>query len=136
MDLKPLPLCSTLEQYQRQAEELLEGHKAGDPHAIKIFHEKHPRFLDAKIRWLPKNLPDSEIKSAALGLGDAQLAIARWYDFQSWPALAKYVVSVTRDGAPVIQFESAVEAVITGDAAALQSLLRENPELLRARSTR
>ena len=33
-------------------------------------------------------------------------------------------------------FESAVEAVITGDAAALQSLLGENPELVGARSTR
>jgi len=136
MELKPLPFRSTLDDYQAQADELLEGHRAGDPQAIRIFHEKLPRFLDAKIRWLPKNLPNSEIQNAALDLGDAQLAIARWYDFQSWPALAKYVVSVTRDGGSVFQFESAVEAVITGDAVALESLVRKNPELLRARSTR
>src|SRR5579863_9417553 len=123
MGLKQLPFRAALEQYEAQAEELLEGHKAGDPQAIKIFHEKHPRFLDAKIRWLPRNLPDSEIQNAPLGIGDAQLAIARWYDFQSWPALAKYVVAVTRDGGSIFQFESAVEAVITGDAVALESLV-------------
>ena len=34
-----------------------------------------------------------------------------------------------------MKFESAVEAVITGDAATLDQLLREDPELVRARST-
>ncbi len=136
MDLKPLPFCSFLELYEKQAEELLEGHRAGDSEAIKLIHEKHPRFLDSKIPWLPKNLPDSEIRNAALELSDSQLTIARWYDFQNWPALAEYVEAVTRDGSPVFQFESAVEAVITGDLATLESLLRENPGLVRARSTR
>jgi ankyrin repeat protein len=136
MDFKPLPFRSTLDQYQKQAEELLEAHRSGDTQAIRIIHEKHPRFLDSKIPWLPKNLPDSEIQSAAFELADAQLTIARCYDFQSWPALAEYVEAVTRDGSPVFQFESAVESVITGDLATLESLLRGNPELVRARSTR
>src|SRR5438552_10222564 len=136
MEFKPLPFRTTLEQYQKQAEELLEAHGAGDAQAIRIIHEKHPRFLDSKIPWLPKNLPDSEIRSAAFEFADAQLTIARCYDFQSWPALTEYVEAVTRDGSPVFQFESAVEAVITGDLSALESLLGENPELVRARSTR
>ncbi len=136
MDFKPLPFRSTLEQYENQAEELLDAHRSGDSGALRIFHEKHPRFLDAKIPWLPRNLPDSEIQSAALDLDDAQLAIARCYDFQDWPALVDYVEAVTRDGSPVCEFESAVEAVITGDLAALESLLLENPDLVRARSTR
>src|SRR5206468_1495601 len=62
------------------------------------------------------------------------LAIARWYDFESWPRLAEYVEAVTQEGSPVSKFESAVEAVITGDAATLDSLLRE--PLVLARSTR
>ncbi len=136
MDFQPLPFRSTLEQYQKQAEELLEAHSAGDSQAIRILHQKHPRFLDSKIPWLPKDLPDSEIQSAALELADAQLTIARCYDFQSWAALALYVEAVTQAGSPVVQFESAVEAVITGDLAALESVLRGNPELVRARSTR
>jgi ankyrin repeat protein len=136
MDLKPLPFRSTLEQYRQQAGQLLEAQRSGDSPAIRMIHENHPRFLDAKILWLPKNLSDSEIRSAPLDLADAQLAIARWYSFRDWPALAEYVEAVTRDGSPVCQFESAVEAVISGDLATLQSLLRENPELVRARSRR
>ena len=136
MNLEPLPFRSGLGQYQKQAEELLAAHRSGDPDAMRAIHEKHPRFLDSKIPWLPKILPDSEIRSAAFELADAQLTIARWYDFQSWPALAEYVEAVNRDGSPVFQFESAVEAVITGAASTLQSLLLGNPELVRARSTR
>jgi hypothetical protein len=136
MDLKPLPFDSTLDQYQKQAEELLEAHKSGDPQAIRLIHEHHPRFLDSKIPWLPKNLSDSEIQSAPFDLADAQLTVARGHDFQSWQTLAEYVEAVTRAGSPVCQFESAVEAVIAGDLDALESLLRANPELVRARSTR
>lgn len=135
MDLKPLPFRSTLEHYQKQAEELLEAHRSGDSRAIQVFHNNHPRFLDSKIRWLPKDLPDSEIREAGLELADAQLTLARWYDFRDWAALEEYVEAVSRDG-PVFQFEWAVEAVIEGDLAALQSLLRSNPELVRARSMR
>jgi ankyrin repeat protein len=67
---------------------------------------------------------------------DAQLTIARWYSFQNWTALVEYVEAVARDGSPVVQFESAVEAVVAGDLSALESLLRKNPELVRTRSTR
>jgi ankyrin repeat protein len=136
MELKPLPFDSTLEQYQKQAEELLAAHASGDAGAIRIFHERHPRFLDAKIPWLPKDLPESEIRDATLTLADAQLALARWYSFEDWAALAEYADAVTRPGSAVFEFESAVEAVIEGDLAGLRRLLRANPELVRARSTR
>jgi hypothetical protein len=136
MDLKPLPFRSTLEEYRKQAEELLDAHRSGDSQAIRVIHENHPRYLDSKIPWLPKNISDDEIRRAELEFSDAQLTIARWYSFQSWPALAEYVEAVTRKGSPVFRFESAVEAVITGDLAALKSLLRKDPELIRARSTR
>jgi hypothetical protein len=136
MDLTRLSFRSNLEQYQKQAEELLEGYKSGDAEAIRCFKQRHPRFMDPKTAWLPKNVPDSEVRSATLGLADAQLTIARWYDFQSWPALAEYAEAVSREGSAVCQFESAVEMVINGDVSTLERLLREDPELVRARSTR
>ena len=133
-DITPLWFRSSLEEYEKQAEELLEAWRAGDPAAIQLVRHTHPRFLDTRIPWLPKNLSDSEVRSVTLDLADAQLAIARWYDFESWPRLAEYVEAVTQEGSPVSKFESAVEAVITGDAATLDSLLRE--PLVLARSTR
>ena len=136
MDITPLPFRSSLKEYQTQAEDLLAAWGSGDPGAIQLLRTKHPRFLDDRIPWLPKKLPESEIRSAALELADTQLTIARWYDYQSWPALAEYVEAVTRENSPVCQFESAVEAVINGEVAALKSSLREHPELDRARSTR
>src|SRR6476659_4542781 len=123
MDFTCLSFRSNLEEYQKQAEELLEGYKSGDAEVIQCFKQRHPRFMDPKIAWLPKNVPDSEVRSAALGLADAQLTIARWYDFQSWPALAEYADAVSRERSAVCQFESAVETVINGDVSTLERLL-------------
>ena len=135
MDLTAVPFRSPLSTWEQQAESLLAGHRAADPAAINLFHRKHPRFLDRKIKWLPKSIADSEIRDAALSLDDARLAIARFYDFLDWPALAAHVESVSSQG-PVFEFESAVEAVVNGDLAALQDALRRDPALIRARSNR
>jgi len=134
--LEPLPLRSGLPQYQQQAEALLAAHKSGDAEATRVIHHNHPRFLDEKIRWLPKNLSESEIRDAAFDLADAQLTLARWYDFLDWTALTQLVEAVNRDGSPVCRFESAVDAVIAGDLTALGSLLNQDPGLVHMRSTR
>jgi ankyrin repeat protein len=136
VNIAPPPLRGGLDQYEKQADDLLEAWKAADPGAIQIVRQKHPRFLNPEIPWLPKNMSESEVRSVTLERSDAQLTVARWYDFESWPQLVDYVNAVTQDGSPVSQFESAVEAVIDGDFATLASLLREHPELVRARSTR
>src|SRR5882757_6396746 len=125
MDLQPVPFRSPLSSYERQAEGLLAGHRAADPAAIDLFHRKHPRFLDEKIKWRPKFIADSEIRDAALSLDDARLAIARYYDFLDWPSLAAYVEAVSQESY-VFEFESAVEAVINGDLVALEDALGRN----------
>jgi hypothetical protein len=135
MDRKALPLRSPISAYEQQAASLLAGHHAADPAAIDLFHRKHPRFLDEKIKWRPKFIPDSEIRDAVLSLDDARLTIARYYDFRDWPSLAAYVEAVSQEG-PVFEFESAVEAVVNGDLAALEDALRRDPALVRARSSR
>lgn len=135
MDLQPVAFRSPLSAYERQAEGLLAGHRAADPAAIDLFHRKHPRFLDDKIKWRPKFIADSEIRDAPLSLDDARLAIARHYDFLDWPSLTDWVEAVSQDGT-VFAFESAVEAVVNGDLAALEQALRRDPALVRARSGR
>src|SRR5205823_2892040 len=64
-----------------------------------------------------------------------QLVIAREHGFESWPRFAKHIQALTRQDSPVSRFESAVEAVVAGEAAKLEQLLGEDPELVRERST-
>ena len=68
-------------------------------------------------------------------LEDYRQQTAERYEFSSWEGLKAFVEAVARRG-EAFQFESAVEAVIGGDAAGLRSLLQANPELVRARSLR
>jgi ankyrin repeat protein len=135
MELQLLPFRAPLSAYEQQAEILLARHRAADPAAIDLFHRKHPRFLDEKITWRPKFIPDSEIRDAALSPDDARLVIARYYSFLDWRSLAGYVEAVSHEG-PVFTFESAVEAVVSGDRAALTRALHRDPSLVRARSNR
>jgi len=135
MSFIAVPFRSPLSVYEHQAESLLAAHRAADAAAIDLFHRKHPRFLDEKIKWLPKSIDASEIRDADLSLDDARLTIARSYDFHDWPSLATWVEAVSQHG-PVLAFETAVEAVVNGDLAALEDALRRDPALVRARSGR
>jgi ankyrin repeat protein len=62
--------------------------------------------------------------------------VARCHGFANWPKFAEHLDALTRANSPVSRFELAVDAIVNGDLAALSKLLRENPELVRARSTR
>jgi hypothetical protein len=135
MTLTALSPLEPLEHYDAQARELLAGHRSGEPAAARIFHENHPRFLDPVVRWLPRQIPDSEILGAELGIEDARLAVARGYSFRDWPALVEHVAAVSAEG-PVREFELASEAVIDGDLETLEAMLRANPDLVRSRSSR
>ena len=135
MDFTPLAFRSGVAQYEQQAEQLLAAWRAGDRDAVQLVWHHHPRFLDDRIPWLPKRLSESAVRSSPLDLADARLATARCYSFQSWSRLAEWADAVARNDSPVARFEAAVEAVITGDLPTLERLLREHPELVRARST-
>ncbi len=136
MELTALPFRAGLAEYRQQADRLLEAWRAGDAGAIEVFRHKLPRHLRADIPWLPRPLSDEDIRNAPLDRADAQLALARWYDFESWPRLEEHATAVADADSPVARFEAAVEAVIDGDLAALASLLGDDPGLLRARSAR
>ena len=133
---EPLPFLAPLEQYQEQAETVLAGHRRGDPTILEFIHRHHPRFLDEKVTWLPKELEPEEIAAAPFTQSDAQLSLARGYSFLDWAALAEHVEAVTVPGSPTFRFESAVEAVIGGDLPSLETMLRDDPGLVSARSTR
>src|SRR5687768_9451679 len=131
----PLPFDSPLSDYVKQADALLAGWRARDQSAIRIFRSKHPKFLHDKITWLARAMSLEDVLATPIDHGDAKLALARSYDFYDWSKLEEYVDAVQKPG-PVQHFERAVEAVIGGDAATLSQLLRDHPDLVRARSTR
>src|SRR5260221_2987981 len=121
-----LPFNARLEKYQVQAKTLFEQVKSHDEEAEWRFKWLHPGFCGKSV---------ADVRAAALKLSDAQAVVARGYGFEKWANLRAFAEAVRQDRA-VRQFETAVEAVIAGDAAALQAMLREQPELARARSTR
>jgi ankyrin repeat protein len=64
-------------------------------------------------------------------LADAQLAIAREHGFQSWAKFAKRIDAVLGDASPDAIWARAEQAVVAGNDAALEALLREHAGLLR-----
>ena len=123
-DAKPLPSRPNLEQYKKQAKDLLDACRFGDPDAIRRITEC-PRV---------RALSTAVIQPIKYALADAQFVIAREHGFESWPRFSQHLQELV-DG-PVRQFELAADAVVTGDMPALESLLRANPGLVRARSAR
>ncbi len=75
MDPKPLPAHPSLEQYKKQAKELLKSCHAADAAAIRRVKANHPRF---------NKLSEVDLRNTKLALADAQLVIAREYGFESW----------------------------------------------------
>ena len=133
---RELPARPRLEQYQKQAKDLLEAFNSGNPEAmrwVKRYHRRLPGRPDTNDR---NKVTDSEIRSAKLSLIDAQFVIAREHQFENWSKFKEHVEGLNRKNSRVAQFEAAVDAIIAGDITTLKRLLRENPELIRARSTR
>ena len=127
MDARELPARPSLEQYKKQAKDFLKAYRSADVDAMRRVRKTHPRF---------RKLAEAEFQSAPFALTDAQLVAAREHGFQSWPKFAEHIESLTHGNSPVSKFEAAADAIISGDMATLERLLRENPGLVRARSTR
>lgn len=120
-DLAQLPAKPNLEQYRKQAKDLVKDWKAGNSDAIQRVKKYHPHT---------NRLGDTFV------LADAQLTIAREHGFESWPKFSGHLEELARSNSPISKFERAADAIVTGDAATLKALLHESPELIRARSTR
>ena len=124
---RPLDI-RTVADYERQAETLLSALKSGDNEAAWRFKWEHPRFGGKTVDEVNAATPD-------LDLDDARLVVAQQQSFETWADLLAFVDALAKPG-PVATFETAVEAVVSGDLGTLQSMLREQPDLVRARSSR
>jgi hypothetical protein len=122
----PTRFDAPLAAYDETARALLDAFGAGDAGAESRFKWEHPRFRDQ---------PLSAVKGAPMDLDDARLVVAHENSFDTWPDLKRFAEAAASDGA-VRRFETAVDVVIAGDVEALRLALRDDPQLVRARSTR
>jgi hypothetical protein len=150
----PLPTRPNLEQYKKLAKDLVKASKSQDADAIRAWATKWIETLvrlaglsitpqmPVRIESWVNQVTDFARRKMATSKGsepvlaDAQFVIARSHGFENWPKFAKHLEAITRKSSPVSGFEAAVDAIVTGDVATLERLLREEPELIRARSTR
>jgi ankyrin repeat protein len=82
MSDKQLPARPSLEQYKKQAKDLLKSHGAAEPDALNRIKRHHPTL---------HKLSPAEIVSAHFTLTDAQLILAREHSFESWPKFAAHL---------------------------------------------
>jgi len=78
---------ANLEQLKNGAKSFQRAVRSGDPGAADVANEFHPRLASA--------LPGS-LELAGFKLADAQLVVARQFDFPSWPKLKAHLELVER----------------------------------------
>lgn len=151
-DALPLPQRPDLEQYRKLSKNLARSAKVGEdairnwvrqwitelvrqsglaitPAIVVQIEGWHKRVAKYAIAQLidSKNTPT---------LARSQFVIARSQGFESWTKFAKHIKQLAQLKSATSQFEAAAEAIVNGDIPRLQRLLRDNPELVGARSNR
>ena len=149
-DALPLPLRPNLEQYRKLAKDLSKACRSG-PDAL---HEWLQRWIERLVkssgieltlrlpegldRWIKEvnEFARQTLSEQSCAVTAAQFVIARSHGFASWPKFAHHLEELEAANSPAAQFEAAVDAIVAGDDAKLELLLRENPALIRVRSSR
>src|SRR6185503_6474128 len=100
MPPKQLPLRPNLEQYRKQAKDLMKEVEHSSQSALERFRHYHPRV---------QRNPDF---GATIKLSDAQLVIAREHGFESWPEFSRHIRNLQpASGGPSTERASATPAV-------------------------
>jgi ankyrin repeat protein len=82
MPEKQLPARPSLEQYKKQAKELVRDFSLRVPEALMRLRHHHPRL---------HAVPEAEFPHATVSLTEAQLVLAREHGFESWPKFAHHI---------------------------------------------
>jgi Ankyrin repeats (many copies) len=148
-DVLPLPPHPDLDQYRTRAKELAAACRSGD----EPIRSWATEWIAALVRLQPAVFRPSpheierrtgqvahfareRLRRAECSLSQAQFVIARAHGFESWRRLVQHLEGLGRRESEVSTFERAAEAIVTGELPTLQRLLREDPALVRARSSR
>lgn len=119
MPIRELPPRPNLEQYKKQAKDLVKSVEARAPEAIDRVRQHHPRLAFA------------DPNGVRVALADAQWVIAREHGFASWSTFAHHVETLANGAAAHAIWGQAQSAIVAGDADHLQRLLDEHRSLFR-----
>src|SRR5580765_5676702 len=108
-DVLPLPPRPRLEQYKKQAKELVRACKASTPDSIREWAARWPDHAEPLEAFARDTLTRRDC-----ALTGAQFVIARAHGFESWPKFAAHLDGLARTASPISAFEAAAEAVIAG----------------------
>jgi ankyrin repeat protein len=134
VETKPVPSHPSLEQYRKQAKDLVKAHKSAAPDAVERISAHHPAFAGSS----PQQVVDRPFQ-----LSGAQLVIAREHGFESWRKFKSQIEALNfKRKALLANDPSAVflEAACipmgewhsSGTLEAAQELLAQNPEIAQA----
>jgi ankyrin repeat protein len=159
-DALPLPPRPNLERYKKLAKQLLKASQSDrvDPlqrwaevwveSLVKLSRLKITRQLPVRTqRWIDQveqfarktlRAPNDGGKPARkrATLADAQFVIARSHGFASWGKFSRQVRALESKSSAESRFEAAADAIVKGDASSLKRMLRHDPSLIHARSSR
>ena len=153
MDVLPLPPRPSLEQYRKRAKDLVKAYQSSDDDAVRVWATA---WLDALARLVSVDITpfvQGSIDRAAgemerrvrdararggdtFGLSDAQFLLAQAHGFASWSAFSDHLQGLAFGDSASREFETAADAVVSGDLKTLDALLACSPSLVQARSPR
>ena len=108
------------DQLELQAQRIVEAHKSGNKAVATHITCWHPELVGHAT---------AEIMNRDFTPDDARETIAREYGFAAWS-----VAEERGTEPPDTEFESAVDALLSGDVATLRALLEDRPSLVHERS--
>ena len=155
MDTLPLPPRPDIEQYRKRAKSLVAAANAAEPNAItqwatdwlnaltKLLDVEITPFVQGSFDRAVERLTDevatrtknSRDEGEQFSLADAQHLIAQAHSYENWASFAEEIASL-RTVSRTSTFEQAADAIVSGDLATLDDLLKRHPELVKARSQR
>ena len=152
-DALPLPRRPNIDCYRRLARDLVNACKSDDEDAIGAWAEKWVTPLARQSglafkrpvaavasRWTDQvaGFVQRKIKAAngKCRLADAQFILAQAHGFGTWATFSKHLNALTKKNSAIARFEKAADAIVKGDIKTLKRLLRDDPRLVQARSTR
>ncbi len=148
-DVLPLPPRPDLDQYRKRARELTSACQGGDTALLawaSAWVEALERLQPDTDRTPPRDrqrrahqvalFARERLRGADAGLSQAYFVMARAHGFESWPRLLEHVEGLAQRESGVAAFERAADAIVNGELATLEQLLRADPGLVRARSSR